>query len=86
MFEVQWEKRALKQLIKIKNRQAIDKIRKAAREELPEFEKSVNVKALKKHRYSFRLRVGNYRVFFDVKDELNILAIEEVKKRDEHTY
>ena len=42
-----------------------------------------NVKKLK-NRDDFRLRVGRWRVFFT--DTLHILYIEEIKKRDEHTY
>jgi mRNA-degrading endonuclease RelE of RelBE toxin-antitoxin system len=30
--------------------------------------------------------VGRYRVFFDFDGEAHIVAVEEVKKRDEHTY
>jgi mRNA-degrading endonuclease RelE of RelBE toxin-antitoxin system len=45
-----------------------------------------NVKALVNNQYPYRLRVGNYRVFFDFDDTLKIVSIEEVKKRDEHTY
>jgi mRNA-degrading endonuclease RelE of RelBE toxin-antitoxin system len=32
------------------------------------------------------LRVGNWRVLFNVFEEVSILSIEEVKKRDEQTY
>jgi len=45
-----------------------------------------NVKALKQHQYQYRLRVGNFRLFFDVENEVKIIKIEEVKKRDESTY
>jgi len=44
------------------------------------------VKALKNHRYGYRLRVGDYRLLFDVFDHARIVSIEEVKKRDERTY
>jgi mRNA interferase RelE/StbE len=37
-----------------------------------------------KNRNDYRFRVGNWRVFFT--DSLKILYIEEIKKRDEHTY
>jgi len=33
-----------------------------------------------------RLRVGNYRVLFDWDGGVRIVNIEEVRKRDEHTY
>jgi mRNA-degrading endonuclease RelE of RelBE toxin-antitoxin system len=45
-----------------------------------------NVKALVNHQYQYRLRVGNFRVFFDFDGAAHIVLIEEVKKRDEHTY
>ena len=44
-----------------------------------------NVKALS-GRDDYRLRVGRWRVIFDVHQALRIIAIEEVRKRDEHTY
>ena len=50
---------------------------------LKDFPNCSNVKKLK-NRDDFRLRVGNWRVFFT--DSLKILYIEEVKKRNEHTY
>jgi len=36
--------------------------------------------------YGYRLRVGNYRVFFDFDGAVRIVSIEEVRKRDEQTY
>lgn len=45
-----------------------------------------NIKALTNHQYSYRLRVGNYRVLFDWTREISIVSIEEVRKRDERTY
>lgn len=33
-----------------------------------------------------RLRIGRYRVFFDFDGQIRIIAIQEVKKRDEHSY
>ncbi len=46
----------------------------------------VNVKALVNHDYQYRLRVGNFRVFFNFDGVVHIVSIEEVKKRDERTY
>lgn len=45
-----------------------------------------NVKALTNHQYGYRLRVGDYRVFFNVAAGIQVVLIEEVKKRDERTY
>jgi len=38
------------------------------------------------HEYTHRLRVGNWRVLFNAFDEVSIVSVEEVKKRDEQTY
>ncbi|MDB9724728.1 type II toxin-antitoxin system RelE/ParE family toxin [bacterium] len=53
---------------------------------LVSFPKAKNVKKLTKHQYSYRLRVGDDRVFFEFDGEVKIVTIEEVKKRDERTY
>lgn len=45
-----------------------------------------NVKALTKHKYPYRLRVGNFRIFFKYESVIKIVTIEEVKKRDDNTY
>lgn len=87
MSKIEWNKRAYKQLKKVPL-----KVRTAvihAIEQLPEPDGWRNVKSLKDHRYDYRLRVGRYRVFFDVADgdgEIRIYFIQEVKKRDERTY
>jgi mRNA-degrading endonuclease RelE of RelBE toxin-antitoxin system len=54
--------------------------------ELLDLSKARNVKALTNHEYGYRLRVGNYRVFFDFDGAVRIVSIEEVRKRDERTY
>ena len=61
-------------------------IRDAVSTELIDLAKSRNVKALTNHEYGYRLRVGNYRVFFDYDGVVRIVSIEEVRKRDERTY
>lgn len=45
-----------------------------------------SVVALSNHAYGYRLRVGNYRVLFKVLETVEVVKIEEVKKRDERTY
>lgn len=45
-----------------------------------------HVKALVNHLYQYRLRVGDFRVFFNFDGDAHIIFIEEVKRRDEHTY
>ena len=59
----------------------------SAVEQLPEPDGWRNVKMLKNHQYDYRLRVGRYRVFFDLEgDEIKVYQIQEVKKRDDRTY
>ena len=85
MNKIIWNKRALKQLRKVPA-----KIKKAiitAVEDLPATDRWRNVKPLTNHQYMYRLRVGRFRVFFDLKqNEVKIYLIQEVKKRDERTY
>ena len=85
MYEVIWKPRARKQLKKIGDRAAIRSIGLAVMN-LAAFPACPGVKRLENHQYEYRLRVGRYRVFFDVQDTIRIIAIQEVKKRDEHTY
>jgi len=47
---------------------------------------SVDIKSLSNHNDGFRLRVARYRVLFDNIETLKIIEIQEVKKRDNHTY
>lgn len=62
-------------------------IRQRVNVELIDLSDARNVKALTNHQYAYRLRVGRYRVFFDVYDgDITIVTIEEVKKRDDSTY
>jgi mRNA-degrading endonuclease RelE of RelBE toxin-antitoxin system len=39
-----------------------------------------NVKRLTNHKHNYRLRVGRYRVFFNVHEQIEIVMVEEVKK------
>jgi mRNA interferase RelE/StbE len=82
---INWQPKALRQLRKI-DAHAGKEIRAAVSTELLDLSKARNVKALTNYEYGFRLRVGNYRVFFDYDGAVRIVSIEEVKKRDERTY
>jgi mRNA interferase RelE/StbE len=82
---INWQPKALRQLRKI-DAHAGKQIRAAVSSELLDLSKARNVKALVNHAYGYRLRVGNYRVFFDFDGVVRIVSIEEVKKRDERTY
>ena len=85
MNSIDWQPKALRQLRKIDAR-AGRQIRDAVSTELIDLAKARNVKASTKHEYGYRLRVGNYRVFFDYDGVVRIVSIEEVRKRDERTY
>ena len=81
---IKWKKKAAKQLSKINfaNQDAIvDGV-----DELEAMPNCKNVISLTNHEYQYRLRVGNYRVFFNFDGVIHIVYIEEVKKRDERTY
>ena len=54
-------------------------------ETFPNYE-NLDIISLQNHKYDYRMRVGRYRLFFDDKEEIKIIAIQEVKKRDERTY
>ena len=85
MNAINWQPKALRQLRKI-DAHAGKQILAAVSSELLDLSKARNVKALVNHAYCYRLRVGNYRVFFDFDGVVRIVIIEEVKKRDERTY
>jgi mRNA-degrading endonuclease RelE of RelBE toxin-antitoxin system len=84
MNDIEWTKKAAKQLRKI-DRKAQRTIYTAI-ESLAHFPGCGNVRQLVNHQYPYRLRVGRYRVFSNAQTEIRIFRIEEVKKRDERTY
>lgn len=85
MNTIKWKTRAIKQVLKLP-RQTAQTIRDAIEEKLFVFPECNQVKKLTNHQYQYRLRVGNYRVFFNFDGEIHIVDIEEVKKRDGTTY
>lgn len=85
MNTINWQTKALKQMRKIPA-PAGKAIRTAVSDELSDLNQARNVKKLTNHAYGYRLRVGNYRVFFEFDGAIRIVTIEEVKKRDEQTY
>jgi len=79
---IEWTKKAFKQLKLIPDAQKIYQ----ASQVLKNWPDCKNVKKLK-HRDDYRLRIGNYRVIFTVMRQTPIIIrIEEVKKRNGHTY
>lgn len=85
MNRIFWQSKALKQMRQIPAHLG-KAIRVAVDEELVDLSTARNVKTLINHVYGYRLRVGNYRVFFEWDGAIRIITIEEVKKRDEQTY
>jgi mRNA-degrading endonuclease RelE of RelBE toxin-antitoxin system len=85
MSRILWTPKAVKQLRKLKNAAAQERIYTEI-QTLAEFPKCANVKKLTNAAHDYRLRVGDYRVLFSVDDGIRIITIEEVKKRDERTY
>lgn len=83
--KIEWNTKAVKQLVKIPQKDAM-RVKESVNT-LGQDEKSWrNVKKLVNHKYSHRLRVGNYRVLFNSEKTVVILTIEEIKKRDDRTY
>lgn len=84
MNRINWTRKAVKQLGRL-NR-ADQPVIYDAVQELARMPNVQNVKRLVNHTYGYRLRVGKYRVLFDWDGSIRIVNIEEVSKRDEHTY
>lgn len=84
-MKIIWQPKALKQLKKVGDRTIQERILLAARE-LAAFPEVSGVRKLANHEHDFRLRVGNWRILFDVFEKVRIVSIEEVKKRNERTY
>jgi mRNA interferase RelE/StbE len=82
---INWQPKALRQLRKIDVHTG-KQIRDAVTRELVDLSTARNVMALTNHDYGYRLRVGNYRVFFDFDGAICIVSIEEIRKRNERTY
>ncbi len=86
MNRIEWTKKALRDL------KGIDKTRRIAVldgvKKLKNFDgqRLEKVKALYRHEYQYRLRVGNIRVMFNYDEKIEIVQIEKVAKRNERTY
>ncbi len=85
MNSIDWTPKARRQAAKIKDKAMRSRIFTES-QTLVDFPACTGVKKLTNHEYSYRLRVGDYRVFFEFDGDVHIVSIEEVKKRDESTY
>jgi mRNA-degrading endonuclease RelE of RelBE toxin-antitoxin system len=83
MKRIEWKSKALRQLRKIKSKQDRDSIFEAVGS-LAQFPDCNNVKYIVNSDNLYRLRVKNWRVIFS--SQLEIITIEEVKRRNERTY
>ncbi|BBP44558.1 type II toxin-antitoxin system RelE family toxin [Thiosulfativibrio zosterae] len=84
-MQVEWKNKARKQLKKLNNPQVISRILRGI-DALESDQPNIDLITLTNHEYSHRLRVGDYRVFLNIDEVIEIAFIEEVKKRDERTY
>jgi len=84
MNDVFYAKKAARKLRKCTSEDSAT-IRRACRN-LANMPNCANVKALVNHAQQYRLRVGNFRVFFDFDGVAHIVSIEEVRRRDGRTY
>jgi len=86
MVTVTWTKKALKQLTSIDNR-----YRKTISEKVGQLKTfpsvTLDIKKLQASDSQYRMRVGNYRIIFEITDgEPVICTIQEVKRRTSTTY
>jgi mRNA-degrading endonuclease RelE of RelBE toxin-antitoxin system len=83
MKQIEWKNKALRELRKIKSTQDRDDIYEAVGK-LVLFPDCDNIKYILNSDSLYRLRVKNWRVIFS--SRLEIITIEEVKRRNERTY
>jgi len=84
VYHINWSNKAKRQLGKIDRQHQCAII--DAVDALEDFPNAKNVIALTNHEHGYRMRVGNYRVLFDADTAVRIIEVQQVKKRDEHTY
>lgn len=86
-YQIQWTLKATKQAKKIPPPDRARIVQGvAALADWPDCMAAKDIKALKNHSHGYRMRVGRYRVLFDVETGLRVVSIEQVRKRDERTY
>ena len=84
-IEIEWSKKAFKQVATLPYK-ARHQVYNGV-QSLRQWPETLNVKALQ-GRNDYRLRIGRYRALFTIHPDgtVTVIRIEEVKKRDEHTY
>lgn len=81
-----WTNRSQKDLRKISQQGITNILMKIELLKKSRDEWGKQVKKLINHQYDYRLRVGEYRVVFDLEKVAKIISIEKVGKRDGNTY
>lgn len=84
VYQIQIEKSALKQLSKIE-KPAREKIRTAIKD-LAHNPRPFGYKKLVDEAGLYRIKVSNYRVIYDVRDNILLVSILRIAKRNERTY
>jgi mRNA-degrading endonuclease RelE of RelBE toxin-antitoxin system len=86
-YAVQWTVRAVRQARGIP---PADRARIVAAvgklSDWPACLRTLDIGRLRNHARDYRLRVGRYRVLFDVETAVRVVSIQQVRKRDESTY
>ena len=85
MNTIKWSDKAIKQALKIKEKTMRARIFEET-QVLADFPRCANVKKLTNAEYPYRLRVGDYRVFFVFDGAVSIVFIEEVKNAGGFTF
>lgn len=86
MIQVVWSTKAVRQLKKIADKQVHKQIVQKVEMLQNLQDLTANIKRLRGHQHRFRLRLGKYRILFNIKYESHLLEIAEVKRRNEQTY
>jgi len=84
IYNIEWSVKARRQVKKIKDKKTGVKIIGAVAT-LRDFPNATNVIKLQ-NQDGYRLKVGRWRVIFEVEDTLKIIEVQEVKIRNEDTY
>lgn len=85
MYAIDWTPHARRQIAKLAERESRLRIFTAI-DGLTAFPEVPGLEALRHHRFGYRLRVGRFRVLFDVDRAHRIVTVQEIRKRDERTY
>lgn len=86
IHRITWTNKSQKDLKKIPKQEVVKILTKVEILKQPQIEWGSQIKKLNNHQYDYRLRIGEYRVVFDLEKVAKIISIEKVGKRDGNTY